>query len=89
MGLTDKSAGNIYLYYDTTSVDANNKMARSADTDNLDATYSTEGTNSYIYSMYGTVSTTGGVTEIPPTLHGIDYQHATIKASRLGGELEQ
>lgn len=29
------------------------------------------------------------VTEIPPTLHGLDYQHAVIKAARIGGMLEQ
>ena len=29
------------------------------------------------------------VTEIPPTLHGLDYQHSVIRASRLGGMLEQ
>lgn len=34
------------------------------------------------------VTTTGGVTEVPPRLHNIKNQFATIIASRLGGHIE-
>lgn len=30
----------------------------------------------------------GGVTEIPPPLHGLDNQHAVIMANRLNGVIQ-
>ena len=39
--------------------------------------------------LYGVAAPPPAVTEIPPALHGLDYQHTVIRASRLGGMLDQ
>ena len=49
---------------------------------------SSEGTDGQRPELVIVTTTGGGVTEIPPKLHKLDQQFATIVSSRLGGHLE-